>query len=132
LVDVLAIGGVGVEALLALRLRALARGADVHHPERAVHALRHCERAGVQRVHELLVVLGDHAGAAAVRAVELDQLDVEPGRHGGHRAVELRGEAARHAAGPIRDLDAQASWPPSAIAPSSSPPDSPTMYMFSS
>ncbi len=31
-------------------------------------------------VHELLVVLGDHAGAAAVGAVELDHLDVELGR----------------------------------------------------
>ena len=34
------------------------------------------EGARVERVGELLVVLGDDAGAAAVRAVELDELDV--------------------------------------------------------
>ena len=36
------------------------------------------EGAGVERVGELLVVLGDHAGAAAVGAIELDELDAEP------------------------------------------------------
>ena len=35
------------------------------------------ERARVERVGQLLVVLGDHAGAAAAGAVELDELDVE-------------------------------------------------------
>src|SRR3712207_6957311 len=45
-------------------------------------------RARVQRVDELLVVLGDHAGAAAVRAVELDHLDVELRRDLRHRPVQ--------------------------------------------
>ena len=62
------------------------------------------ERARVERVRELLVVLGDHAGAAAGGAVELDELDVQHRRHLRHRAVQLRGEAAAHAAGPVRDL----------------------------
>ena len=65
----------GVESLLALGLRTLARGADVHHRDAGL--LRHGERARVERVRELLVVLGNHAGAAAVRAVELHQLDAE-------------------------------------------------------
>ena len=38
------------------------------------------EGARVERVGELLVVLGDDAGAAAARAVELDELDVEQRR----------------------------------------------------
>ena len=52
------------------------------------------EGARVQRVGELLVVLGDHAGARAVGAVELDQLDPEPLGDQRHRAVQLGGEAA--------------------------------------
>ena len=86
----LAVGGVGVEPLLALGLGALARRADVHHPLGAVDALGHRERARVQGVGELLVVLGDDARAAAVRAVELDQLEVEHGRDLRDRAVQLR------------------------------------------
>src|SRR5262249_12674177 len=66
--------------------------------------LRECERARVERVGELLVVLGDHAGAAAARAIQLDQLDVEQRCDLGHRAVQLGGEAAAHAAGPVCDL----------------------------
>ena len=38
------------------------------------------ERPRVQRVGELLVVLGDDAGAAARRAVELDELEVQQRR----------------------------------------------------
>ena len=61
---VLAVLGVPVEALLALGLGALAGRADVHH-QLAVGLLGERERARVERVGELLVVLGDHAGAAA-------------------------------------------------------------------
>ena len=68
------------------------------------HLLGEGERARVERVGELLVVLGDHAGAGAAGAVELDQLDVEQRRDLGHRAVQLRCEAAAHAAGPVGDL----------------------------
>ena len=64
LVDVRAVLGVGVEALLALALRALAGRADVHHQLGALDLLGQRERAGVQRVGQLLVVLGDDAGAA--------------------------------------------------------------------
>src|SRR5205807_106937 len=56
------------------------------------------------RVRELLVVLGDDAGAGAAGAVELDELDVEQRRDLRHRAVQLGGEAAADAAGPVRDL----------------------------
>ena len=59
----------------------------------------------LRRVGELLVVLGDDPGAAAVGAVEFDQLDPEPLGDERHRAVQLGGEAARDAAGPVGDLD---------------------------
>ena len=49
------------------------------------------EGAGVERVGELLVVLGDHAGAAAVGAVELDQLDAEPRRRPAPSSRAARG-----------------------------------------
>ena len=112
-----------VQALLALALRALARRADVHHQLGAARDLLLGERegAGVERVRELLVVLGDHAGAAAGGAVELDELDVQQRRDPRHRAVQLRGEAAAHAAGPVRDLHlfgllSSGSCPPAALA----------------
>src|ERR1019366_7682805 len=82
--------------------------ADVHH-QLAVGLLGHREGARVQRVGELLVVLGDHAGTTAVGTVELDQLDVQQRRDGGHRAMQLGCEAAAHAAGPVRDFHAVAS-----------------------
>ena len=114
-VDVLAVVRVRVEALLALGLRALARRADVHHQRGALDLLGERERARVQRVGELLVVLGDDAGAAARRAVELDELEVQHRRDLGHRAVELGREAAADAAGPVGDLhrvgDSSGSWP---------------------
>ncbi len=103
LVDVRPVGRVGVESLLALRLRALAGRADVHHREPGL--LGEGEGAGVERVGQLLVVLGDHAGAAAVGAVEGDQLDPERLGDPGHRAVQLRGEASGDAAGPVGDFD---------------------------
>src|SRR2546427_5052843 len=117
LVDVLAVGRARVEALLALALGALARRADVHHQLRVLDLLREGESARVERVGELLVVLGDHAGARAAGAVELYQLDVEQRRDLRHRAVQLGREAAAHAAGPIGDLHAPAlsSAPPEAI-----------------
>ena len=62
------------------------------------------EGAGVERVGELLVVLGDHPGAAAVGAVERHQLDPEPLGDQRHRAVQLGREAARDAAGPVGEL----------------------------
>ena len=92
--------GVGVQALLALGLGALAGRADVHH-QLAVRPLGQRERPGVQRVRELLVVLGDHAGPAAGGAVELDQLDVEQRRDLRHRSVKLGGEPAAHATWPV-------------------------------
>ena len=101
----LAVLGVGVEPLLTLGLRALARRADVHH-QLAVGPLGQRERAGVQRVGELLIVLGDHAGPAARGPVELDQLDIEQRRDLRHGSVELRREPAAHATGPVRDLHA--------------------------
>ena len=104
LVDQLAVLGVGVEPLLALALRALAGRADVHHQVGVLDLLGEREGAGVERVGELLVVLGDHAGAAAGRAVELDELDVEQRGDLGHRSVQLGSEAAAHAAGPVGDL----------------------------
>jgi hypothetical protein len=116
-VDVGAVLGVRVEALLALALGALAGGADVHHQLGAVDLLGEREGARVERVGELLVVLGDHAGAGAARAVELHQLDVEQWRDLGHRAVQLGGEAAADAAGPVGDLHDSSS---------------PEMYRFSS
>ena len=97
-----AVAGVGVEALLALGLGALAGRADVHHRQPGLLGER--EGAGVEGVGQLLVVLGDHAGAGAVGAVELDQLDPEALGDQGHRAVQLAGEAARDAAGPVGDL----------------------------
>ena len=51
-----------------------------------------------------VVPLGDHAGAAAVRTIKLDQLDIEERGYRRHRPVELRREAAAHAPGPVRDL----------------------------
>ena len=112
---VLAVLGVRVEALLALGLRALAGRADVHHQLGALDLLGERERARVERVGELLVVLGDDAGAAAARAVELDELDVEQRRDLRHRAVQLGGEAAADAAGPVGDLhrvgDSSGLWP---------------------
>ena len=115
----LAVGRVRVQALLALALRALAGRADVHHQLGAACdlLLGERERARVERVGELLVVLGDHAGAAAGRAVELDELDVQQRRDLRHRAVQLRGEAAADAAGPVRDLHVRA------LRSSSSPHD---------
>ena len=101
-----AVLGVRVEALLALALGALAGGADVHHQLRALDLLGERERARVERVRELLVVLGDHARAGAAGAVELDQLDVQQRRDLRHRAVQLGGEAAADAAGPVGDLHA--------------------------
>jgi hypothetical protein len=103
-VDVLAVVGVRVEALLALGLRALARRADVHHQRGALDLLGQRERARVQRVGELLVVLGDDARAAARGAVELDELEVEQRGDLRHRAMELGREAAADAAGPVGDL----------------------------
>ena len=102
LVDVGAVGGVGVETLLALRLGALAGRADVHHRQPGLLGER--EGARVERVGELLVVLGDDAGAAAVGAVEFDQLDPEPLCDQRHRAVQLGGEAARDATWPVGEL----------------------------
>ena len=49
------------------------------------------EGAGVERVGQLLVVLGDHAGAAAVGAVEFDQLDAELARRRGPSSRAARG-----------------------------------------
>jgi hypothetical protein len=99
-----ALGVVGVEPLLALGPRALAGRADVHHPGGALDPLCHRERPRVQRVGKLLVVLGDHTRAAAVRAVELDELEVELGGDLRDSPMQLGGEAARDAAGPIRQL----------------------------
>ncbi len=111
LVDVGAVLRVRVQALLAFALRALAGRADVHHQVGAVGDLLLGEREGarVEGVGQLLVVLGDHAGATAGGAVEGDELDVEHRRDHGHRAVQLGGETAAHAAGPVRDLHAVAS-----------------------
>ena len=103
-VDVRAVVGVGVQPLLALALGALAGGADVHHQLRALHLLGERERAGVQRVGQLLVVLGDHARPRAAGAVELDQLDVQQRCDLGHRAVQLGREAAADTARPVGDL----------------------------
>ncbi len=99
----LAVAAVGVEPLLAFALRALAGGADVHH--RQVGLLGEGEGAGVEGVGELLVVLGDDAGAAAVGAVERDHLDAESVGRELHRAVQLRREAAGDATGPVGNLD---------------------------
>ena len=123
-------GVLRVQALLALALRALAGRADVHHQVGALGdlLLGERERAGVERVRELLVVLGDHAGAAAGGAVELDELDVQQRRDLRHRAVQLRGEAAAHAAGPVGDFHSVRGSRWRARAPSSSP----TTYRFSS
>ena len=137
LVDVLAVLGVGVEALLALGLRALAGRADVHHQVGAAAdlLLGERERARVERVGELLVVLGDHAGAAAGGAVELDELDVEQRGDLRHRAVQLRREAAAHAAGPVGDLHGSGSSQRAVAGASvvgSGSSSSPTTYRLSS
>jgi hypothetical protein len=102
LVDVGPVGGVGVESLLALRLGALAGRADVHHRQPGLLGER--EGAGVEGVDELLVVLGDHAGPAAIGAVELDQLDPQSVGDERHRPVQLGREPARHAPRPVRNL----------------------------
>src|SRR6185503_4539020 len=122
LVHLGAVCGARVEALLALGLRALAGRADVHHARGALDALGQCEGTRVERVGELLVVLRYHARAAAVRAVELDKLQVEQRRDLGDRSVQHGSESPRHAPGPVSQLHAPSS--PSAI--------SPTMYRFSS
>ncbi len=136
----------GVESLLALALRALAGGADVHHQLGPLHLLRQREGARVEGVGELLVVLGDDAGAAAVGAVELHQLDVQQRRDLGHGAVQLGGEAARDAAGPVGDLHAHAValpslpaapegaalWAEAALAAGLSSSSSPLTYRLSS
>jgi hypothetical protein len=49
-------------------------------------------------------VLGDHAGTAAVGAVELHQLEVEEGRDLRHGAVQLGCESPGHTPGPISQL----------------------------
>ena len=90
------------------------------------------ERARVQRVGELLVVLRDDAGAGAAGPVELDELDVEQRGDLRHRTVQLRGESPADAAGPIGDLHwfgllsagrwlpAASAWTACAAAPSPS------------
>src|SRR5439155_16876085 len=105
---------------------------------RPLHLLGEGEGASVQRVGELLVVLGDHARAGAARPVELDQLGVQQGRDLGHRAVQLGREAAADAPGPVGDLHAPSSsaagalcssasagalstWPSAAAPPGSAP-----------
>src|SRR5215207_7523644 len=126
-VDQLAVLARGVQALLALALRPLAGRADVHH-HRAVGLLGQREGAGVERVGELLVVLGDHARAAARRAVEPDELEVQQRGDLGHRAVQLGGEAARDAARPVGDPHALEPSIPAVLADESSvsvPPGSP-------
>jgi glycosyltransferase involved in cell wall biosynthesis len=77
-------------------------------------------------VRELLVVLGDDAGAAAGRAIELDELDVQQRGDLRHRAVQLGREAAAHAAWPVGDLHlfgllSSGVWLPAALACSASP-----------
>jgi hypothetical protein len=124
LVDVRPVLGVGVQALLALALCALAGRADVHHQLGVLDALGQREGPGVERVGQLLVVLGDDAGAAARGPVELDELDVEQRSDLRHRAVELRREPAAHAARPVRDPHAplpSAGEPPGADVIPSSP-----------
>ena len=90
LVDMRAVGAVGVQALLTFRLGPLTGGADVHHRQPGLLGER--EGAGVQGVGQLLVVLGDHAGAAAVGAVEGHQLEAQPVGDKRHRAVQLGSE----------------------------------------
>ena len=116
----LAVLRVGVQALLALALRPLAGRAYVHHQLRPLHLLGEGEGASVQRVGELLVVLGDHARAGAARPVELDQLEVQQGRDLGHRAVQLGREAAADAPGPVGDLHAPSSSAAGALCSSAS------------
>src|SRR3954453_19920209 len=102
----LAVLAVPVQALLALALRALTGRADVHHQRGAVGdlLLGERERAGVEGVGQLLVVLGDYAAPPARGTAELDRVDVRPRRAPRHRAVQLRREASAHAAGSVRDL----------------------------
>ena len=75
----------------------------------AVGLLREREGAGVERVGEFLVVLGDHAGTGAARPVQLDQVEVQQRRDPCHRAVQLGREAAAHAAGPVGELHVETS-----------------------
>ena len=142
-VDLGAVLGVGVEPFLALALRPLAGRADVHHHLRTVDLLGQREGSCVERVGELLVVLGDHPRAAAGSTVQLDELDVQQRRHLRHRAVQLRGEATADASGPVGDLHrfAPTSGPVAASSSSAasatttsggSSSSSPTMYRFSS
>src|SRR3954447_20039342 len=142
----LAVLAVPVQALLALALRALTGRADVHHQRGAVGdlLLGERERAGVEGVGELLVVLGDDARAAAGGAVELDQLDVQQRSDPRHRAVQLGGEATAHATGPVGDLHwfgllSAGRWLPAASAcagpearSASGSSSSPTTYRLSS
>ena len=95
------------------------------------------ERPRVQRVRELLVVLGDHARAAARGAVQRHELDVQQRGDLRHRAVQLRREPTAHAAGPVCDLHVfgllstgvlPAALPSSGCGSSSSP----TTYRLSS
>ena len=53
----------------------------------------------------------------AARAVELDELDVQQRRDLRHRAVQLGGEAAAHAAGPVGDLHASGASSTSSSSP---------------
>jgi hypothetical protein len=121
LVDVGAIGRVGVEALLALALGALTGRADVHHRQPGL--LGEGEGPRVERVGELLVVLGDDPGAAAVGAVEFNQLDPELLGDDRHRAVQLGREAARDAAWPVSELHASSSTVSSGSGTTSSSPE---------
>src|SRR5438105_4086199 len=137
LVDVRTVLRVGVQALWAPALRPLAGRADVDHQLGSVDLLGERERARVQRVCQLLVVLGDHAGAGAAGAIQLDQLEVEQRCHLGHRPVQLGGKAATHTTGPVGDshhselssLGAPCSPPPPApwagLEPAAPPPAAP-------
>src|SRR5512139_2073596 len=118
LVDVRTVLGVA-EALLTLGLRPLAGRADVHHRQPGLLGER--EGTRVEGVGELLVVLGDHAGAAAIGAVELDELDAESLGDQAHRAVQLRGETTRYAAGPVGHLQVGDQEAPPGARPVSAP-----------
>ncbi len=104
-----------VKPLLTLALGPLASGADVHHQLSPIDLLGQSKGARVQRVGKLLVVLGNHAGPAAVGPIELNQLDVEQRSDLGHGPVQLGCEAAADAAGPVSNLH-------DAVASSSSSP----------
>ena len=116
LVDVSAVARVGVQALLALDCAPWQSSRCSSSAPRSAGPAR---RSGVERVGKLLVVLGDHASARAVGPIQLDQLDPEAVGDQGHRAVQLGGEAAADAAGPVRDLDRAAiRRPPWTASPS--------------